>query len=77
MNGVGELLISLPHLMKPLRIGPLWTGPGNPSPIAVTIPNSPHLLGVRVYAQGLMFDPPPGPGPVYGLTDAVKLRIGI
>jgi len=78
MNGVGELLIRPgPYVLKPLLIGSLWTGPGNPAPVNVPIPGQGILAGYSIYAQGLMLDLSAGPGGVrFGLSDAVRLILG-
>ena len=75
----GELLISLapPTPIAPILAGPLWGGAGMPSPINVAVPSDPTLLGVSVFAQGLMLDPTVAFGVKFGLTDAVELRVGL
>ena len=41
-----------------LRVGGLpWMGPGNPAPVAVTLPADISLVGSSLYVQGILFDP--------------------
>ena len=76
MQGDGELLISLRSRIGPLAVGFPWAGPGMPSPIALGIPADPSLLGLTIYAQGIMYDPTVALGVDFALTDAVELVIG-
>ncbi len=79
MNGAGELLIQTgPLLLRPLIIGTVWSGPGNPAPVAFNIPVVPSIVGFFLYAQGLMFDPSASAttGVRVGLADAVRMRMG-
>ena len=55
--------------------GPAWGGPGLPAPLALTVPPQPTLIGVEVFAQGLLVDLA-GPGPTFGLTNGLALTIG-
>ncbi len=77
MSGpTGELLISVapPNPLLSLS-GPPWAGPGSPAPVAVSIPNLVTLIGVKVFAQGVMVDPF-GPQTL-GLTNGLILDIGL
>ncbi|MCZ6598749.1 MAG: integrin alpha [Planctomycetota bacterium] len=70
----GEQLIpSGPPL---LFTGPPWSGPGSPAPFDLAVPDDPGLLGVSVYAQGLLFDPTAAFGVIFGLTEAAELLVG-
>jgi PKD repeat protein len=77
MDGPGELLI-LPgaNVLKPLLVGQLWTGPGNPAQVVINVPDDAGLVGLSLYAQGMLFDPSGALGVTFGLTDAVQLRFG-
>ena len=75
----GELLISVQaqDLIPPGLIGGSWQGPGQPVGIGVDIPNDLNLIGLSVYAQGVLIDlAAPTGGIRFGLTDAVELRVG-
>jgi endonuclease I len=80
MGGVGaagELLIDVlsPNPIATLG-GPPWTGAGSPAPIAVAIPANPGLVGVTVYAQGLLFDFFGFSEVTFGLTVGAEIEIG-
>lgn len=77
-GGAGELLISFARgdLILPSAMGAPWTGPGNPAPVAVVIPNDCTLVGESVYAQGMLFDGAPAPFFRIVLTEAVRLDVG-
>ena len=77
MSGAfGELLVSLspPNPLTPLLIGAPWAGPGNPAPVAVSLPNDPGLVGQTFYFQGLLLDPTSTVR--FGLADAVLMTVG-
>jgi plastocyanin len=78
MAGVGELLIDLlpPNPVGPILAG-VWAGPGQPAPLAFTLPANGGLVGRSVFAQGVLVDPtaPPGGGR-FGLAEAIALAIG-
>lgn len=77
MSGpTGELLISVapPNPLLALS-GTPWTGPGNPAPVPVAVPNVVTLIGLKVFAQGVMVDPF-GPQTL-GLTNGMTLDIGL
>ncbi len=76
MNGPGELLINLAKRVSDIRIGPLWVGPGTPSVMSFGIPNDASLVGVTIYAQGILFDPSAAFGVKFGFTDAIELFVG-
>jgi len=77
MSGpTGELLISVAPPNPLLQLsGPPWTGAGNPAPVMAPIPNLPPLIGLKVYAQGILLDPI-GPQTI-GLTNGLILDIGL
>jgi hypothetical protein len=77
MSGpTGELLISVapPNPLLSLSGAP-WTGAGNPAPVALPIPNQVTLVGLKVFAQGILVDPF-GPQTL-GLTNGLTLDIGL
>ncbi len=73
----GELLISLaaPNPFQVLAGAP-WAGPGSPSVFALPIPSSATLIGLSVFAQGILLDFTPGAHVPVGLAGAAELRIG-
>ncbi len=76
-GAAGELLIGvLPPNPIATLAGPPWSGPGNPAPVPVAIPDDANLVGVEVYAQGLLFDLFGGTGVAFGLTEAVAIALG-
>ena len=72
---VGELLID-PGSSWQLLPAPPWLGPGLPTPVELSIPDFPGLIGLKVYGQGLFVDTSDACGTQYGLTDAVELILG-
>lgn len=73
----GELLVSLlPGQLLSPTYGPAIWGGGAAAPLPVSIPNLSFLIGLRLYAQGALFDPVASSGVQIGLTDALSLRIG-
>jgi hypothetical protein len=50
----GENLIGSPLAFT--RLGTAWTGPGNPAPVAYSIPRNTSLIGRTLYVQGRMQD---------------------
>jgi len=50
----GELLIG--NTIVFTRRGTPWTGPGNPAPVVMAIPNDAGLVGRTLYVQGRMQD---------------------
>jgi hypothetical protein len=74
----GELLIGLGAGDLVLAsVGPSWIGPGMPVAFDVSVPNDGALLGLHVFAQGILIDPsaPPSAGK-FGLTSGIDMRIG-
>ena len=74
----GEILISLADgdlAVGPYFAGPPWPGPGSPAEIALAIPNDRTLIGLPLYAQGLIEDPSASLGVRYGLTNALRITI--
>ncbi len=72
-GAVGELLV--PSSPKPFKtvVGPAWSGPGEPAPITLSIPNNEHLIGRKIYAQGRLID---GGGSLeIGLTNGLEVLI--
>ncbi len=74
----GELLIGLGpgERLKPFLIGAPWTGAGNPAPVLLNLPNDPVLIGLTLFAQGLLWDPTNILGRVFGLADGFELTLG-
>ena len=73
----GELLVSvLPSdlLLGPFFAGP-WPGPGTRAELGVAIPLDPNLIGLKLFAQGLLQDLPATFGVPYGLTNALRVTI--
>ncbi len=76
MNGTGELLIRTgAFLIRPLLVGSLWSGPGNPAPVDFPIPFVPSIVGYALDVQGMLFDPS-GSAVKFGLTDGYRLTFG-
>ena len=73
-NVPGELLIA-PGSAATL-FGSPWAGPGQPTMFPFSLPLGAWLLGVNVYAQGLLFDPSPSAAVPIGLSSALHLTIG-
>ncbi len=71
----GELLIELGGF-NPAFFGDLWTGPGFPAQVTIPIPENQALVGVSVFAQGLLIDAAATQGVMFGLTDAAEIAIG-
>ncbi len=78
MNGPGELLINLGvnFRLRPFLIGSPWAGAGMPAEVSVSIPDDPALLGLSVFAQGVLRDASQTPAKL-GLTAAYRLDIGL
>ncbi len=78
MSGAaGELLISVAAPSPQIVLtGNPWIGPGIPAPIKIHIPNQLPLIGIKVYAQGVLIDPVAA-SPKFGLTNAMELDIGL
>jgi len=72
----GELLVDLISPPLPVLFGSAWTGPGNPSEVELSIPTETGLVGVTVFAQGVIYDASAAMGIAVGLTRAVELRVG-
>lgn len=74
MSGpAGELLISTatPDLaLTLLSFG--WTGPGNPVPFDVAIPDDKDLVGLTFFAQGALFS-----SDQFGLSTGLELYLGL
>jgi hypothetical protein len=79
MSGpAGEILISLvpPSPFLPVLGPSIWSGPGFPATIPLSIPQNANFIGVHVYVQGLLVDLSPGSTVPFGLTDALDVGIG-
>ncbi len=73
--GPGELLISVSAPNPVIVLGPqVWAGAGNPSAFNVAVPPITTLGGVRVYAQGGIFDPVFGG---FAVTEGFELKLGL
>ena len=51
----------------------VWTGPGQPARHTLAIPGTPALIGLRLYAQGLLLD---GSSPSLAVTGAADFTVG-
>ena len=75
----GELLISVlaPDPVA-AQTGPPWTGPGTPALLDTAVPEDLTLIGISVFAQGLLLDPTAGGGTgvKFGLTEGLQIDIG-
>lgn len=72
----GELLLSLSplDLIDPLMIGPPWAGAGLPAPFPLPLPPNCNLLGLSLFAQGVIVELV---GPVgIGLSNGLELQLG-
>jgi len=74
VGGQGELLVGVtpPPIML---TGSPWPGAGSPAPFALAVPPTPALVGVALYAQGIMVDWAPNARVPIGLTEALQLCI--
>ncbi|QDU66178.1 hypothetical protein [Engelhardtia mirabilis] len=71
-GAVGELLVALPSFQT--LPGTPWGGAGSPSTVALSVPNDSALLGISIFAQGVLID---AVGPVtIGLTEGAELQLG-
>ena len=71
----GELLVNLVAPDPVLSLfGPIWNGV-NPAQVDVAIPGDGSLVGISVYAQGVIWDPFATFGIRFGLTDAVEIPV--
>jgi len=78
MAQAGKVLISTNAADLPDRpvMGAAWTGPGQPTPFTIVIPNDQVLVGLSVYLQGEFIDLTGGLGSRMALTTGLELRIG-
>lgn len=67
----GELLFSSPIALT--RLGSAWTGPGNPAPIVLAIPNNTSFLGRTMYVQGRLEDKSTGAAIPLSFADGFAL----
>ena len=74
-GAMGEILLNPASPSFFLPGGP-WLGAGSPTTISIGLPNSPALVGQKVFAQGLIIDPIAAQGVTVGLTDAAEILIG-
>jgi hypothetical protein len=75
LGAPGEVLLNPASPAFFLAGGP-WLGAGTPTTISIGLPNSPALVGQKVFAQGLIIDPVAAQGVTVGLTDAAEILIG-
>ena len=54
-----------------------WSGPGQPAPITLAIPFQVQLLGLPLYAQGVLVDGSPGATRPVALADAAELCLSL
>ena len=74
-GAAGELLIGLSPPVLVVTGSP-WSGPGIPALIGIAIPNDPALIGIDVFAQGLLFDASSALGITFGVTEGIRLSVG-
>ena len=75
-GGAGELLIDLTQIHS-LETGEAWAGPGIPAAVPVDIELDAALIGLSIFAQGILVDPaPPEGGPRIGLGEAFEIVVG-
>ncbi|WP_145063600.1 hypothetical protein [Engelhardtia mirabilis] len=74
----GEVLIDLgsANLVKPFLFNALWAGPGSPAPVLAAFPEAPELVGLKVYAQGVILDQSPSSAVPIGLTNGMAIVVG-
>jgi predicted amidohydrolase YtcJ len=71
---IGEFLVNLnvPFFL----FGPTaWSGPGNPAPFALPIPNQPIFVGLSASVQGVMVDNSGVSGIFKGLTEGLTFTV--
>ena len=78
LGAMGELLLSVApgELFAQPVIGTPFGGAGNPSLVNLNVPLNPSLAGTTIFAQGVLVDPSAS-GVTIGLTEAVRLDIGM
>lgn len=77
-GALGEVLLGLaPPNPILLLFGAPWTGPGSPASIPLGIPANPSFAGVVVYAQGLLIDFTPAAPVFLGVTDGLRVELGL
>jgi hypothetical protein len=69
---LGELLLGLSTQFATVPGAP-WLGPGSPAPVALPIPDNLSLVGLTVYAQGLLVDP--AGSQTFGLTQGAAVTL--
>ena len=69
----GELLIHPSPFL--ILFGPAWDG-ASPAPITIHFPSSASFVGLELYVQGALIDTAHGALHPFGLTDALRLKIG-
>lgn len=76
-GSIGEFLVDLgPGSRLGALVGAPWSGPGQPVAIPSPIPPNLAYLGVRVYAQAVMFDAHPVTGNRFALSSGLELVLG-
>ncbi|MEM7310650.1 MAG: FG-GAP repeat protein [Planctomycetota bacterium] len=73
-GGAGELLLDP---FGPLAQAPGFPWNGAPAPVAVPIPDDCAMLNMSLHAQGLLLDLTPAAVAPIGLTEGLRLQIGI
>jgi hypothetical protein len=73
MSGpAAELLVStLAPDLALIQLASGWTGPGNPMPFDITIPDNKDLVGLTFFAQGALFA-----DDVFGLSNGLAMYVG-
>ncbi|MEE9126354.1 MAG: endonuclease/exonuclease/phosphatase family protein, partial [Planctomycetota bacterium] len=74
-GAAGELLIGLSPPVLVVTGSP-WSGPGIPALIGIAVPNDLALIGIDVFAQGLLFDASSALGVTFGVTEGIRLSVG-
>ena len=74
-GGPAELLIRINPKPFLTLSGPIWSGPGNPVPLVLNIPNNLALVGRKAYVQGRMFDASPGAPLRLALTGGFEITL--
>lgn len=68
----GEYLLNPATIIR-TKFGSPWQGAGSPSIVNLVVPNDPSLLGLQLYAQGLLVAP--GQAIEYGLTEGIEMTL--
>jgi PKD repeat protein len=73
----GEILVDrTAGILLKTTLGGLWSTPGTPAPVPVTMPTSLAWIGQRLYVQGYLVDSRSTYGVRTAVTDALELLLG-